>query len=258
MGGLSETICIVKILLNKTKKILEKRLIYFSLASFFALLYVGFFDNYRVTVFVELLVLFFSFLTCIFCRQIEEQMIIILPFVFLYVATMICPYANRSYHKMLFMSGFFLLCGIIILLFRLLIICRHNPFIKVREDRGILLFAFAYFCACMVSKLHAFPFFDSGAYFRGCGDIKLMSMIFDFTPHQVVRYLLAQHISLGYSLFVIAGQLLTPGKSEGIVVVNSILASVSIICVYKIILKKTGGGGKKKTECSLRGSMLWS
>ena len=84
-----------------------------------------------------------------------------------------------------------------------------------------------------VSMLDYVPYNDSACYYSW--NIKYLSDMFNFSSINIQWLRLANHLSFGYGLFTLIGELLLPHFTVGVHVVNLFLAVVSIYCYYGIL-----------------------
>ena len=99
-------------------------------------------------------------------------------------------------------------------------------------DKGTLVIVLI-FIFLSSETLHEVPIYDSGAYYAW--SISKMAARFNYTLENIGDYCFAGHLSVGYSLLVLIGELLIPGTAMGVHIVNIALASVSIFCFHGIL-----------------------
>ncbi len=210
---------------------------YISIMQFFVLVLASFYLDEKKIVLLET-VLLLSILAGAFVEDGDENQFfsIVIIFFLIFIGGILDPYSDKTKQKLIIIYGFVMLFSISIMLFRII----SKSFKKKKiVIEWVCVMIIATFIVVSLTRLHSFPLYDGGAYFKACGDIKSYSYKFNFTPLPLVDYLLAQHISMGYSIFVLIGELFTPCLAEGIVVVNILLAGVSIGCFYRM-MKRMG------------------
>lgn len=150
-----------------------------------------------------------------------------LIFLILWSAGIFCTATNKGNYFLIFVGE----CGFMIGTFRL-----GGTLLKTVKKWNVGKYK-AIFCICVVFAVLSFetltevPMYDSGAYYSW--SISKLASNFDFTCRNILDYCLAGHISVGYGIFTLIGELISPGTAIGIHVVNLILAICSIIAFNK-------------------------
>lgn len=111
-----------------------------------------------------------------------------------------------------------------------------SPLLKTVKDWNIskykaIFFICVVFVILSVETLTEVPMYDSGAYYSW--SIAKLAFNFEFTCRNILNCCLAGHISVGYGIFALIGELISPGTAIGIHIINLILAVCSIVAFYK-------------------------
>ncbi len=219
--------------MRKVVKFLEERsvLSFASLIMFFTLILASLHISGKGLALLQMFTLILSTCASLVEKKVfKQQLAIIIIFAVMFVGGVVDPYSDKSYKKLVFLFGIAMIISASALITRLI---KNSGRGKARNYS--LLIIVIPFLAISLLRLHTFPIFDSSAYFKGCGDIKNFAYIFDFQATHTVDYLLAFHESMGYSIFVLIGELFTPCLSEGIVFINIVIASISVGCFYRML-----------------------
>lgn len=109
-----------------------------------------------------------------------------------------------------------------------------NFAIKLKNQKNLMAFFLCLLYALLAfDTIHDIPIYDSGAYYSW--SIAKLAPAFDFTTSNIFDYCLAGHISVGYGLFALLGELISPFTSSGVHLINILLAQFSIFAFLKIL-----------------------
>ncbi len=100
----------------------------------------------------------------------------------------------------------------------------------LRKNVCVLVICIVYFLLSFCVIYDA-PTYDSGVYYAW--SVANLAPNFNFTLENILSYCLAQHISVGYGVLILFGELISPFTSSGVHLVNIILAIISIVAFYK-------------------------
>ena len=104
---------------------------------------------------------------------------------------------------------------------------------KVIMENGCFTILLICFVIISVMNLGRIPVYDSGCYYSWGGIYYLA----DFVDYSIKRLMLAGHLSIGYSFFALAGELLLPHRLVGVQLVNVFLAVISFCGIYHVLHK---------------------
>lgn len=116
---------------------------------------------------------------------------------------------------------------------------RKDYLIKLKTDKEIFILVL-FFILFSLETVHEIPTCDSGVYYAR--SISRIAPRFNFTLKNIFDYCLASHLSVGYSLLLLMGELFAPYTAIGVHIVNIALASASIFCFYGILKEILPGG----------------
>lgn len=156
-------------------------------------------------------------------RELYQYLIIVgIPAI-----TMLLVYFRYPSLRVLLTSVF--LCGsLIIALFISRKSIRRISLFKIgRENIGFLILLMAFVIVAVVN-LGRIPVLDAGCYYSWGGLCNLAN----FNDYSINRFLLCGHLSIGYSLIALIGELLFPHQLVGVQLINIMLAFVSFCGIY--------------------------
>lgn len=99
-----------------------------------------------------------------------------------------------------------------------------------------LLVVLIVFIAISVPTIIYIPLFDDGAYYSW-GSISELLEGFDVRFDDIKNYMFAYHVSNGYGLLALLGEMISPHTSYGVHFINILLATMSGVAFYRILIK---------------------
>ena len=215
----------------------RKNIILLILINVFFLDYaLVFWGRYRSAMAFEYILLFSAPLCAFYFRKMEwelkwQVMFINLLFLTLWLEGIISKYTYKQRVLLIICGSVCLLGGIIV---HVLYSWRDwRIYARVRDHIGLLVVCFL-FILLSLETVTEVPVYDGGAYYAW--SIRKQAVRFDFSILSIAeRSKLATHISVGYGLFTLMGELFSPLNAVGVHLVNILLAVLSIIAFYNLL-----------------------
>lgn len=214
--------------------------IFTMLNLFFLLIVFSIYNQSILARMVELILLtgivFVPYMYCqkkITDNRVLAQMLCLNFFALLvWIAGIVCDVSNKE-KKLLIIYGLLcLLFGTACLLYKLIPYIGSS--IHIKRYRGLLVLC-SIFIALSICTLKEVPIYDSGVYYSW--SIEKLAPNFNFTLNNIFDYFFASHISVGYGLLVLIGELMSPFNAMGVHMVNVVLALISVVAFYGILKK---------------------
>lgn len=177
---------------------------------------------------------FLLFMTpvCAFIFRREEwelrwQLLFInLLFLALWLAGIISSYTFKQWNELILCGGLCLLGGAIGLF-------RRFDLYRIKNHIGLLALC-AFFVILSLETIAEVPAYDNGAYYAM--GINKQAVNFDFSIVSIAeKGRLCNHLAMGYGLFTLLGEFLSPHRIVGVHLVNILLAIFSIVAFYGLL-----------------------
>lgn len=209
-------------------------LIYMEVILLFIFIGLELYELNRIAIIAELIVFCnIVLITALFAKisyRLRIQFFPILLFVtVIWGGGIIRCLSDQLHGKMVILLGF--LCLSILIGRYLHELIRNTMLFQGKEYLGLVLVCIAFFCMSY-DTIYDIATYDSGVYFH---DIVALLGNFNFGFENIYDYCLADHLSVGYGLFSLIGQMLTPNSSIGNHLVNMFLALQGICAYYGIL-----------------------
>lgn len=202
---------------------------------FFSLIAVCFYSGYtgyKAVVFIEFALIIGVLAASIYLwhaeRDVSLQLFwLSLIFLLIWTAGILCK-ESRKENMLLIIGGWIsFLVGTMSFGISLL---RSGAWKNIGGYKAVILICII-FAILSLGTLDEMPMYDSGAYYSW--NITKLAPNFDFTPGNISDYCLADHTAVGYGIFVLLGELLSPHTSVGVHAINILLAIISVAAFYK-------------------------
>ncbi len=189
-----------------------------------------FFQHTEYTVYLEFALILWLFVISICLRNADRNVKLQLfwlnfIFFFLWTAGILCKESYKG-NRILIISGE--LCFFAGTLIFGIFLIRTIKWKNLSNYKAVALICII-FAILSIEVMDEVPMYDSGAYYSW--SISRLASNFDFTCRNIFDYCLASHISVGYGMFALAGELITGGY--GVRLINILLALCSIAAFFK-------------------------
>ena len=221
---------------NRNKKLLvgknrDENIIILLEVIYFYLIARCFFQHTEYAVYLELALILGMFVTTICLWNAEQNVklqLFWLNFIFflLWTAGILCKESYKG-NRILIISGW--LCFFAGMLIPGIFLIRTTEWKNVSNYKAVALICII-FAVLSIEVIDEVPMYDSGAYYSW--SISKLASHFDFTCRNIFDYCLASHISVGYGMFTLLGELISSG-GYGTHFINILLAICSIVAFFK-------------------------
>lgn len=190
-----------------------------------------FFQHTEYAIYLELALILGAFVTSICLWNAERNVklqLFWLNFIFflLWTTGILCKESYKG-NRILIIGGW--LCFFSGTLILGIFLIRTTEWKNVSNYKEVALICII-FAVLSIEVIDEVPMYDSGAYYSW--SISKLASHFDFTCRNIFDYCLASHISVGYGMFTLLGELISSG-GYGVHFINILLAICSIVAFFK-------------------------
>lgn len=197
-----------------------------------------FYDFWQLADTLEKLLLASVPLCAIACRNVEwklrgQLLVINLLFLVLWLTGIVSSYSSKQRATLIFIGWLCLVIGIVV---QLRYSWKDLLYVKLYDYIGLIVICLLFVLLSM-ETIREVPIFDGGLYYAW--SIHRQADNFDFSIMSIAKgSQFANHMSIGYGLFVLMGELLSsapPHNIAGVHLINIMLAVLSIVAFHNLL-----------------------